>query len=148
MCLTTKKCVPSVTKKDIVVYKVIAIDNNFCGKGVTRMVAPIIGMQCYDFNKTYHEAWFNDWDHFAVTVKRFAQTKKGYRAVEWQVKYGYHAFRTKKSACVFMEKLTADFDHRRHFSVVRCVIPADSQYFNGENNEICSNRIMLEKIVA
>ena len=147
MCLTTKKCTPSVAKRDLVVYKVVLIDNNFCGKGITRVLAPIIGMHCYRFNVTYHEIWFNDLEHFAVNIKRLVNTKKGYKAVEWEVRYGYHAFRTKKSACAFMDKLAHEFT-QKHFSVVRCVVPANAQYFNGENNEICSNKIMLKKIVA
>lgn len=145
MCLIAKSPVPKTAKRNFTVYKVLYINNNYAGKGFTRMMAPVRGTTCYLFDQVYNEPRFNDPKYEAVVkmdeLSGFSRTDS-----RWKVSYGYHSCKNRRRARE-MKKILENTHIISGYTIVECTIPKGSQYFEGCKGDICSNSIIINRII-
>lgn len=149
MCLITKSPVPRTAKRDFTVYKVLYVNNNYAGKGFTRLMAPVRGDTCYQFDRAYNELRFNDPEHEAVVkMNELSLNINGFDRTDerWKVSYGYHSCKNRRRARE-MKKSLEGTRMLSGFTIVECAVPKGSQYFEGCKGDICSNSIIINRII-
>lgn len=68
---------------------------------------------------------------YVHVAKGFDANRSGYETI---VSRGFHAYRTKRTAirCLYA-----------YGTVVRCIIPAGSRVYFGQNDEVCSDKLIV-----
>lgn len=128
MCLTPIQNKASIAKKDIYTFKRLKMVRD---KNGIILKAPYQSHFHYNLNHLYKE----------VKLK----IKKGFNNSIYE---GYHSYykETKPTERYFINFNSYYFD-KGDECIVLCKIPKGSKYFLGENNDIVSNQIILEKII-
>lgn len=118
MCwISDKLPVRRVARKDTYVYKIVVGGNTGCTSAVRNLY--------YEYNKIYTQ-------EKPINVMLLKLSK------QWMIEKGFHSYKTYSKAKEEYYKL--DFPY---YTIVQCIIPKGSTFYENENGEIVSDSIVI-----
>ena len=136
MCLTSIHYTPLYNTNDITVYKVLRLDN----------CAP------YRTDYQYHEG-FNYPANTSEKIRRTGRYEySGDVKQYYEIFGGYlHAYSTKEKALALCKERNGHMKNLSYpfrYKVVKMVIPHDTEYWIGEEDDICATKLYWKKEIS
>lgn len=139
MCLFTNKKECDIAKEDIICYKVLRSHIKFF-KDESKLYSPI---------RNYYYCDKENIIGNKLVCPEFSNNVSFYVPYYcYSVDRGIHGFKDKDSALVFIDNLfniTCNIYYT--YYLYECIIPKGSKYYEGINNDICSEKMIVNKLL-
>lgn len=105
---------------------------------VYKVVAYISPSRCRSFVMWFNYIYKHEYIEPYLNIEEFKDIHR------WKIYRGFHSF-------VSLDKAVEEYEQaalrNRRIALVECIIPKDSTFYKNENNEIVSDRIIINRVL-